>query len=182
MKSFWESLNEITAGDAILTGYTGQFKDMPVYKEVIDLCVPTENSKQYALDFGCGIGRNSVSLANLYHRVISFDLSNMIAMVPEENKLTNIIYSSEWDKVKTFEYDLVLASLVFQHINDEELNKYLSELKTEKLVLHSRTWIDDTFSKVLPIVEKYFIIESIENQKDPNGESNDHFLAVMRKK
>ncbi len=43
MKSFWESLNAVSAGDAILTGYTGSFKDMPVYEEVIDLFPYTKN-------------------------------------------------------------------------------------------------------------------------------------------
>ena len=182
MKEFWQNLNASDAGDAILTGYVGDFKDMPVYKEVIDLCIPKDNSRLYALDFGCGVGRNSVALSILYDRVMAFDLPNMISLVPQENKLSNIVYTSKWDKIKTIKYNLVLASLVFQHIHDDELNKYLSELQTEKLVLHSRTWMDDTGTKVLTVVEKYFIIENMQEVQDPNSPINDHFIAVMRKK
>jgi cyclopropane fatty-acyl-phospholipid synthase-like methyltransferase len=182
MKSFWEGLNKTTAGDAILTGYTGQFKDMPVYEEVIDLAKGMEYHNQYALDFGCGVGRNSVALSNTYHNVISFDLPNMIDLVPQENKIENIVYTSNWEKIKGIPFDMVLASLVFQHIHDDELNKYLSELNTDKLVLHSRTWMDDTGTKVLTIVEQYFNIESIAYTKDPNGNESDHFLALLRSK
>lgn len=182
MKSFWESLVKETAGDAILTGYVGDLKDMPVYENVLKLIQADEGSNQYALDFGCGVGRNSVALSKIYYKVIGFDLPNMVSIVPEENKFNNIIYESDWNKVKEINYDLVLASLVFQHIHDDELNKYLSELNTKRLVLHSRTWMDDTGTEVLTIVEKYFNIESIEYQKDPNGNTNDHFLAVLRSK
>ena len=59
---------------------------------------------------------------------------------------------------------------------------YLSELKTDKLVLHSRNWMDDTGTEVLTIVNNYFNIEHIEYQKDPNGNQNDHFLASFRSK
>lgn len=182
MKQFWESLVAETAGDAILTGYTGSFKDMPIYNEVMDLAKGIEHHNQYALDFGCGVGRNSVGLAKTYNRVMAYDLPNMISLVPEENKLSNIVYSSEWNLIKSIPYDMVLASLVFQHIHDDELNMYLSELKTDKLVLHSRTWMDDTGTEVLTIVNNYFNIEHIEYQKDPNGNQNDHFLASFRSK
>lgn len=181
MKRFWESLNKTTAGDAILTGYVGDFKDMPVYEEVINLAKGQEHHNQYALDFGCGVGRNTISLSKEYHRIIGYDLPNMLDLVPEENKASNIIYESDWDKVKKIPYDMVLASLVFQHIHDEELDKYLSELDTDKLVLHSRTWMDDTGTEVLTIVEKYFKIESITYTKDPNGNESDHFLAILRR-
>jgi 2-polyprenyl-3-methyl-5-hydroxy-6-metoxy-1,4-benzoquinol methylase len=182
MKSFWESVTAKNAGDAILTGYAGEFKDMPVYNEVISLTKSSEGNQQYALDFGCGVGRNTVALSKDYYRVIGYDLPNMLSLVPKENKESNIIYESEWDKVKTIQYDMVLASLVFQHIHDDELNMYLSDLKTNRLVLHSRTWMDDTGTQVLTIVEKYFNIESIEYTKDPNGNESDHFIALLRSK
>jgi 2-polyprenyl-3-methyl-5-hydroxy-6-metoxy-1,4-benzoquinol methylase len=182
MKQFWENLTSVNAGDAILTGYKGAFKNMPVYKEVIDLAKGTPNNSQYVLDFGCGVGRNSVALAKTYSNVIAFDLPNMINLVPEENKLNNIVYTSNWGRIKGIMFDMVLASLVFQHIHDDELNQYLSELNTNKLVLHSRTWMDDTGTKVLTILEKYFNIEDIKYTKDPNGNESDHFLALLRSK
>jgi 2-polyprenyl-3-methyl-5-hydroxy-6-metoxy-1,4-benzoquinol methylase len=179
-KDVWLNANEETAGDLILTGYTGQFKDMPVYNEVKSLF----GSGSIALDFGCGVGRNSAALSETYDKVISFDLPSMINLVPEENRLSNITYTSDWEYVKSFKIDTVLASLVFQHIEDLELDSYLNDLSqiVDRLVLHSRTWIDHSASQVLPIVEKYFIIDTIEYSTDPNNPIEDHFIATLNKR
>jgi 2-polyprenyl-3-methyl-5-hydroxy-6-metoxy-1,4-benzoquinol methylase len=179
-KDIWLNANKETAGDLILTGYNGPFKDMPVYNEVKTLF----GKGSLALDFGCGVGRNSVALAETYDKVISFDLPNMIDLVPEENRLSNITYTSDWDYVKGFKIDTVLASLVFQHIEDSELNTYLNDLShiVDRVVLHSRTWIDHSASQVLPIVEKYFIIDTIEYSRDPNNPIDDHFIATLNKR
>ena len=179
-KDIWLSANKENAGDLILSGYSGQLKDMPVYDEVSSLF----KSGATALDFGCGVGRNSVALAETYEKVMSFDLPSMIDLVPEENKLSNILYTTDWEYVKRFKFDIVLASLVFQHIEDSELDSYLNDLShmVDKLVLHSRTWIDHSESEVLPIVEKYFIIDTIEYSKDPNNLIDDHFIATLNKK
>jgi 2-polyprenyl-3-methyl-5-hydroxy-6-metoxy-1,4-benzoquinol methylase len=179
-KDIWLEATKETAGDLILTGYTGEFKDMPVYDEVKSLF----GSGFVALDFGCGVGRNSVALSDTYDKVISFDLSSMINLVPEENKLSNITYTSDWEYVKSLKIDTVLASLVFQHIEDSELDSYLNDLSqiVDRLVLHSRTWIDHSASQVLPIVEKYFIIDTIEYSTDPNNPIDDHFIATLNKR
>lgn len=176
----WLSANKETAGDLILTGYSGLLKDMPIYKEVESLL----GSGSTALDFGCGVGRNSVALAKTYDNVISFDFPNMIDLVPTENKLENITYTTDWSHVKSFRFNTVLASLVFQHIEDSELESYLNDLShiVDRLVLHSRTWIDHSDSQVLPIVEKYFIIDTIEYSRDPNNPIDDHFIATLNKR
>lgn len=179
-KDIWQAANKETAGDLILTGYLGPLKDMPVYDEVRSLF----GSGSTALDFGCGVGRNSVALAETYSKVVSFDLPNMIDLVPKENKLGGIVYTADWEHVKSFKFDTVLASLVFQHIEDSELHSYLKDLSqiVDTLVLHSRTWIDHSASQVLPIVEKYFIIDTIEYSKDPNNPIDDHFIARLNKR
>jgi 2-polyprenyl-3-methyl-5-hydroxy-6-metoxy-1,4-benzoquinol methylase len=179
-KDIWLEATKETAGDLILTGYTGDFKDMPVYDEVKSLF----GSGFVALDFGCGVGRNSVALSDTYDKVISFDLPSMINLVPEENRLSNITYTSDWEYVKSLKIDTVLASLVFQHIEDSELESYLNDLSqiVDRLVLHSRTWIDHSASQVLPIVEKYFIIDTIEYSTDPNNPIDDHFIATLNKR
>ena len=180
-KDTWLNATKENAGNLILTGYTGDFKDMPVYSEVIDLAAGIKpHNWQYVLDFGCGVGRNSKALSESYAKVIAYDLPSMIKLVPDENKASNITYTSEWEKIKGIPFDTVLASLVFQHIDDDELDQYLSEMNTDKLVLHSRTWIDHSETEVLTIVEKYFNIETIEYVKDPNNPINDHFIAVLR--
>ncbi len=123
-KDLWLNANKETAGDLILTGYTGQLRDMPVYDEVSSLF----GNGEYALDFGCGVGRNSVALSENYSKVVAFDLPSMISLVPEDNKLSNIIYTTNWEYVKSFKFNMVLASLVFQHIDDAELESYLNDL------------------------------------------------------
>jgi 2-polyprenyl-3-methyl-5-hydroxy-6-metoxy-1,4-benzoquinol methylase len=179
-KDVWLNANKETAGDLILTGYNGLFHEMPVYDEVKSLF----DRGSIALDFGCGVGRNSVALSKTYDRVIAFDLPSMISLVPEENKITNISYTTNWEYVKQFKFDLALASLVFQHIEDSELNFYLKDLFeiTNRLVIHSRTWIDHSLSQVLPIVEQYFITDTIKYAKDPNNPVDDHFIAVLKNK
>jgi 2-polyprenyl-3-methyl-5-hydroxy-6-metoxy-1,4-benzoquinol methylase len=179
-KDVWLNANKDTAGDLILTGYYGPLKDMPVYDEVSSLF----GSGFAALDFGCGVGRNSVALSKTYDQVVSFDLPSMIDLVPEENKLDNIEYTTSWEHVKGFKFGTALASLVFQHIEDLELDSYLNDLShiVDRLVLHSRTWIDHSASQVLPIVEKYFIIDTIEYSRDPNNPIDDHFIATLNKR
>lgn len=183
-KDIWMNATAEDAGDLILTGYSGDFKDMPVYEEVISLTKRLDGRSQYALDFGCGVGRNTSNLTKNYKKVVGFDLPSMIALVPEDNQSNNILYTSDWDVVKRFKFDLVLASLVFQHIEDSELDLYLNDLSqiADRMVLHSRTWIDHSASQVLPIVEKYFIIDTIEYSADPNNPIDDHFIATLNKR
>jgi 2-polyprenyl-3-methyl-5-hydroxy-6-metoxy-1,4-benzoquinol methylase len=180
-KDVWLNANKENAGDLILTGYEGEFKDMPVYPEVMSLTKSSDGHSQYALDFGCGVGRNTSALTKDYKKVVGFDLPSMISLVPPENQSNNILYTSDWNTVKSFRFDLVLASLVFQHIDDAELNEYLNDISkmTDKLVLHSRTWIDHSNTEVLSIVEKYFIITSIDYTRDPNNPIDDHFIATL---
>lgn len=176
-KDVWLNANKDDAGDLILTGYKGEFKDMPVYEEIISLV----GSSDRVLDFGCGVGRNTIALSKINNFVYGFDLPSMLSLVPKENKSENIVYVADWNFIKELKFNCVLASLVFQHIDDEELKNYLRDLSiiTDKLILHSRTWIDHTETKVLDIVEKYFILEYIKYTKDPNNPIDDHFIATL---
>jgi cyclopropane fatty-acyl-phospholipid synthase-like methyltransferase len=178
-KDVWLNANKENAGDLILTGYSGEFKDMPVYEEVIGLV----GAGKKILDFGCGIGRNTIAVSKLYENAYGFDLDSMLSLVPKENKSSTITYTSDWNSINHLKFDCVLASLVFQHIDDNELESYLQDIAnmTDKLVLHSRTWIDHSNSQVLPIVEKYFIIKDVTYTRDPNNPIDDHFIAVLGK-
>jgi len=179
-KDVWLNADKNNAGDLILTGYDGEFKDMPVYEEVVGLA----GSGFMALDFGCGIGRNTVAISKKFESVIGFDLPSMISLIPEENKNNLITYTSDWDYVKTLYFDVVLSSLVFQHIDSKELESYLKDLNeiSNNMVLHSRTWIDHSNLEVLPIVEKYFVVDKIDYTRDPNNPIDDHFIAYLHKK
>jgi cyclopropane fatty-acyl-phospholipid synthase-like methyltransferase len=181
---FWDSLDKETAGDAILTGYKGDLAYMPLYEEVHNK-VPGGHS---VLDFGCGVGRNIPSLVNKFEKVVGYDFPNMLDLVPEGRKQVSndpykLSYSSNWDYVSLQKYDCIFASLVFQHIDEEELNTYLSDMQgmlVNKLVVHSRTTLDNGTTLVLPIIEKYFALDSIDYKKDPNSAAYDHFIAVFK--
>jgi cyclopropane fatty-acyl-phospholipid synthase-like methyltransferase len=179
-KDVWMNANKDNAGDLILTGYQGDFKDMPIYEEVISLA----GSGFMALDFGCGVGRNTIVLSKSFESVIGFDLPSMLALIPEENKNKSTTYTYDWGYVKTLYFDVVLASLVFQHIENNELEDYLKDLNeiSNNMILHSRTWIDHSELEVLPIVEKYFVVDKINYTRDPNNPSDDHFIAYLHKR
>jgi 2-polyprenyl-3-methyl-5-hydroxy-6-metoxy-1,4-benzoquinol methylase len=174
MKEFWLSTNIDNAGDRILTGYLGALEDMPIDNYALSLL----GQGASALDFGCGVGRYSSELANNFEKVFSYDLPNMISLVPQKNKLSNITYTSDWQEVISNKFDLVLASLVFQHIDDHELTSYLSDIAniTDKVFLISRSWIDDTNSSVLDIVQNFFDVEMLSETV------NDHFVAMLTSK
>jgi len=179
MSEFWENLEDHDeALDAILTGYKGDAINMPVYGEVM-------NHLRHAgsiLDFGCGAGRNLKYLIDQYEVVYGYDYPNMLKFIPEEIKgAKNLLLLDDLDKVLIRNYDEVLCSLVLQHIHVDELHEILKELSlhSRRFIIHSRTWIDFTFEDIMPILEKYFIVDTIEYQIDPNSDRDDHFIGVF---
>jgi len=125
---------------------------------------PLEN-KTSILDFGCGIGRNIPYLINNFKaKVHGYDFPNMIALARE------YLGPEVWNKIvwieppvsnlKKHRFDLVLASLVFQHIPLFELRaalRILSETLVEggELYVHSRGYTDDNYN-VWKIVREFF--------------------------
>jgi SAM-dependent methyltransferase len=179
MSGFWENLEDHDeALDAILTGYKGDAINMPVYGEVID----NLRHAGSILDFGCGAGRNLKYLIDQYEVVYGYDYPNMLKFIPKELRDSNkLLLLDNLDKVLIRSYDEILCSLVLQHIHPDELHEILKELSlhSRRFIIHSRTWIDFTFEDILPILEKYFIVDTIEYQKDPNSDRNDHFIGVF---
>lgn len=179
MSEFWENLEDKgEALDAILTGYTGDAIDMPVYDQV------TKHLKHAGsiLDFGCGAGRNLKYLINHYSNVYGYDYPNMLKLVPRETKeAENLILLNNLDNVLIRTYDEILFSLVLQHIHPDELRDILREIASlaPRFIIHSRTWVDFTLEPILPILEEFLQIDVIEYQKDPNSNENDHFIGVF---
>lgn len=179
---FWRELNADTAGDAILTGYTGDFDNMPVYSSVMSKL----NNVGTLLDFGCGVGRNARYIAKnmQYDQVYGYDFPNMISLVPEDSTPAPIYFTNLTDVINHGPYDEILASLCFQHIHVDELRSLLTELTylTKRLIVHSRTWLDHTFEPILPILKDFFSLEHISYQRDPNSDLDDHFIAIFVQK
>ena len=178
MTIWQEVIDKDQALDLILTGYKGEAIDMPIYEQVTS---KLEN-KGSILDFGCGAGRNLKYLKDHYDQVYGYDYPNMLKLVPRETLAKgNVIITSDFGFIAGHKYDEILFSLVLQHIHPDEMRYILTSLslRASRFVLHSRTWVDFTFEPILPILEEFFTIDSIEYQKDPNSEENDHFIGVF---
>jgi 2-polyprenyl-3-methyl-5-hydroxy-6-metoxy-1,4-benzoquinol methylase len=71
-----------------------------------------------ALDFGCGVGRLVIPLANRFTEVVGIDVSEGMLAECRKNiahrQLQNVVLSRG---IPNLEFDLVHSALVFQHIN-----------------------------------------------------------------
>ena len=104
--------------DRILTG----FKDgKPFAPYVPTLVLPPVQS---VLDFGCGLGRNFPFLTSIASRIVGYDLPEMIERCRTASPVAVSLLSGDWDAMETMQFDLVFASLVFQHIPTAGIERY----------------------------------------------------------
>ena len=120
------------------------------------------------LDFGCGLGRNFSPLKEIFNHVDGYDLPPMIERLEsdEPGMAASARYlSSDWIAVKERRYDLVVATLVFQHIFERELISYLSGIATMSpyLWVETKSWNDDRRKSNLEIINDtgLFTVESL---------------------
>ena len=141
---------------------------MEPYANVIDLC----GSGNSVLDFGCGVGRNMKGLKENFSSVTGYDFPNMVKMCSVDGA------TSDWNKVISKKYDVVLASLVFQHIHPDDLKEYMKDIVniTDKIVLHSRTWFDFTEDNVEKFLSDYGTLIIEDTYQDSTGP---HFFATL---
>ena len=109
------------------------------------------------LDFGCGLGRNFPSLKEVFDHVDGYDLPPMIERLEsDEPSLASSVrlISSDWAAIKERRYDLVVATLVFQHVFERELITYLSDIAAMSpyLWVETRNWNDDRRKSNLEII------------------------------
>lgn len=98
--------------EQILTGYKAG-KPFTPYEPTIPLPVPLGD----VLGFGCGLGRNFPYLRRVAERVSGFDLPPMIERCRAVPQAEGISLFDDWDAAKTTRFDLIIASLVLQHID-----------------------------------------------------------------
>jgi SAM-dependent methyltransferase len=168
---FWETLDEKSAPGAILTGFKGSPDSMPADARLLELA----GRGEAALDFGCGVGRNTRALAARFSRVTAYDFPNMIELLGQLP--VNITKTASWSQALAGgPYDVTVASLVFQHIRADDLDSYLSDLRgvTGRLVVYSRTWLDFEGGAVLDALESHFKL--LEMGSSVPG----HFYARLR--
>lgn len=151
------------------------------------------------LDFGCGVGRNSVYMALHYPKwnITGYDNDFMVNHVrtlanlkykKSLDDIPNLKLYTTWEDVLKFKYDLVICSLVLQHIGEQDLDVYLESFKTisNKFIILSRRALDELDDKnkqknVWVILEKHgfknpSMIES--SNYSVYGDGEQHYTCV----
>jgi SAM-dependent methyltransferase len=152
------------------------------------------------LDFGCGIGRNTLDIANKFPNVtiIGYDNSSMLSRVEEYSlrrynkkleEYKNVQLISDWAFIKNIKFDFIFATLVFQHINEDDLTVYLNDIRnmTDKLLVSGRRFNDESvngiYKNTWEILQKNNYVP-VSNKRTDNqefnvyGDPNDHFSCL----
>lgn len=108
--------------ERILTGYKAG-KPFTPYVPTVALPAGLDS----VLDFGCGLGRNFPYLKRVARSVAGFDLPPMIARCRTVASEGVGLLSDDWEQIKTLHFDLIVASLVLQHIEPAPLRTYLAD-------------------------------------------------------
>lgn len=149
--------------DYISTGKTAETMHPDVNH--FQLFLGNKDKSLRILDFGCGIGRNSfeLSINNPNWEIVGYDNENMIERSNEYKLLKysnmpflNLSFETNWDMLKLQHFDCIFANLVFQHIDEVVLRKYLVDIKSmsNKLLVHGRLRNDDNSKSTWEILEK----------------------------
>jgi SAM-dependent methyltransferase len=126
--------------DRILTGFRSG-KPFTPYVPTLELPAPTDD----VLDFGCGVGRNFPYLRTLARRVSGFDLPPMIQRCRQLAPVEVDSLSDDWTEVAAKRFDLIFASLVFQHIEPDACRSYLRDFARMSPLLYLLTRTSSDF-------------------------------------
>jgi SAM-dependent methyltransferase len=152
--------------DRILTGY----KDgKPFSPYVPTLTLPAGIGS--VLDFGCGLGRNFPYLKQVARTVAGFDLPPMIERCRASGAEAIDLLSADWDQLKVLRFDLIVASLVLQHIEPMPLRMFLRDFSRMSPALYVLTRAGTDFGEnvfeVVRSTELFAAGECVEVEHDP---------------
>ncbi len=108
--------------ERILTGYRDG-KPFTPYVPTVALPAPIDR----VLDFGCGLGRNFPHLTSIAREVVGFDLPPMIERCRTLGTHAVALLTSDWQEATSRSYDLIVATLVLQHIETAACVAYLKD-------------------------------------------------------
>lgn len=147
------------------------------------------------LDLGCGLGRNLIGIAKDRPdvEVVGYDAAEMVARVPEYARVVCggplpqnavVIPAPDWDEVKAGHYDVVIASLVFQHLTPAAIAAYVDDVKgmAETLVVYGRRANDHSQKTTWELLEECGLYPDNADDIDysPRGDSEEHYLCIYR--
>lgn len=152
------------------------------------------------LDLGCGIGRNLVWLARTLPEitVVGYDAPEMVARVGEYCRAkygeplpgnVELIAAPDWETVAAGTYDVVVVSLVFQHLPPAAIAEYVADLKqiADTIVVYGRRANDCSQKTTWGLLEECCLHPSTarSDREDgpsyaPRGDSNDHHICVYK--
>lgn len=123
------------------------------------------------LDFGCGVGRNAIYFSQQYRdlKFTGYDCDQMLSRAADFYKHRhggsisdeqNLALSSDWDSLKLMRFDVIYATLVFQHIEPTQLRGYLEDIKkmTPLLCVHGRRFNDYGYVSTWGVLESCGLI------------------------
>lgn len=178
-----------TTIDYVVTGGTIDNANMSI--DVLSVMNLSNNKK--ILDFGCGIGRNAIPLAleNKNCDVYLYDNPKMIGQMTifcekkykiPLSKIQNIRIFTNWDNLKNEKFDYIYATLVFQHISENALSTYLSDIKnmTKYLIVAGRRFNDDGYKNTWQILEKNGLYPINVDSYKTDGDKDEHQMAVYK--
>jgi len=185
--------------DYVLTGY--DINTIPHANHLLGYIRKEQKANHTKLlDFGCGIGRNIIFLSNSLPdcQIYGYDndimLSQAKAFVRQKHQkdienIENIHLLSNWNDIRQQTFDLIYATLVFQHIYEEPLSQYLKDIKgmTDTLLVESRRLNDDIDSTTQQHKNTWQIMEKngckpyfCSKNYTVDGNPEDHFLCIYK--
>jgi trans-aconitate methyltransferase len=134
--------------ERILTGY----RDGKPFTPYVPT-MPLPGAVHSVLDFGCGLGRNFPYLSSIAREVTGYDLPPMIERCRSLSPDTVALLTSDWGEVASRRYDLIVATLVLQHIETDACRAYLEDFARLAPVTYLLTRVRSDFDQnVLQLV------------------------------